>query len=211
MGPYLVSAPPGADVLATDPSVWVVDGFVDRDDCGHIVSVASGRLDVAKVSRIGPSTPSGKRTGRVAWIPHDDDPVVRRLVDRLAWLVGIPAVHAESLQVVHYAPGQQYRPHFDAWEIDTDKGREKTATGGNRAVTALVYLNDVDEGGATVFPELRIDVAPVIGRLCVFDDLAPRSHDRHAGALHGGAEVLAGEKWACNLWFREAPYCAAPG
>ena len=29
---------------------------------------------------------------------------------------------------------------------------------------------------------------------------------RHPKSLHGGSPVWGGEKWACNLWFRQLPY-----
>ena len=29
---------------------------------------------------------------------------------------------------------------------------------------------------------------------------------RHPKSLHGGSPVWGGEKWACNLWFRQLPW-----
>ena len=38
-------------------------------------------------------------------------------------------------------------------------------------VTALVYLNDVEEGGETKFPILNIEVKPRVGRMLVFHNV----------------------------------------
>lgn len=198
------------EVLSRDPVVCVVDEFLPTADCRHVIEHVAGRLDPAKVSRLGENAASDKRTNRVAWVPHDETPVVRSLVDRLAGLVGVPADHAESLQVVHYATGQEYLAHFDAWDVTTEKGQEKTQLGGNRVLTALVYLNEVGAGGGTAFPELDLEVAPVPGRLCLFHDLDADGIGRHPRSLHAGLPVLAGEKWACNLWFRERAYRTDP-
>ena len=192
--------------VADDPIVWVVDDFVSELERSHIVELGVGNMDVALVSRLGENAASEQRTGRVGWVAHDATPTVRSLVRRVGDLVGFPVTHAESLQVVHYGPTQEYRPHFDAWDRATPKGRQKTARGGNRAVTALMYLNDVEAGGATIFPELGIEVDAVPGRLCLFHNLREDDGGRHPGALHGGMPVIAGEKWACNLWFREQRY-----
>lgn len=189
--------------IADDPLVWVVDDFVTDAEQAHIIELGSQNMDVAKVSRLGKNAASEKRTGRVGWVKHNQTAIVRALVRRIGDLVGLPVTHAESLQVVHYATTQQYKPHFDAWDIATPKGREKTARGGNRLVTALMYLNDVDGGGATVFPELDLEVEAVPGRLCLFHNLQVGSSERHPHSLHGGLPVADGEKWACNLWFRE--------
>jgi prolyl 4-hydroxylase len=189
--------------LSDDPVVWVVDGFVTAAESEHVIELGARDLDVAKVSRLGASSESAKRTGSVAWVGHHETALVRALVRRVGDLVGIPSTHAESLQVVHYGVAQEYRPHFDAWDIKTPKGRQKTTRHGNRAVTALMYLNEVEAGGATTFPELDLEVAALPGRLCLFHNLREESAERHPRSLHGGMPVIAGEKWACNLWFRE--------
>ena len=192
--------------VSDDPLIWVVDDFVTEVECEHIVQISARKMTEAKVSRFGANALSEKRTGSVGWIKHDQTPIVRGLVKRVSDLVGVPANHSESLQVIHYGVTQEYRPHYDAWDINTAKGREKTAIGGNRAVTVLMYLNEVDEGGGTSFPNLDIEVAAVPGRMCIFHDLYVDSSERHVDSLHGGTPVVAGEKWACNLWFREERY-----
>ena len=192
--------------LADDPIVWMVDDFVSPTECRDIIKAARGKLSAAKVSRLGSNSQSKKRSNRVAWLPHDYDPVVAEVVGRVADFVGLPADHAESLQVIHYAKNQEYRAHFDAWDVTTDKGREKTEKGGNRILTALIYLNSVGRGGGTGFPKLEVEVAAKPGRMCIFHDLIGDGPERHPKALHAGLPVKAGEKWACNLWFRERPY-----
>lgn len=197
---------PMGEQVANDPIIWVIDDFVTADERAHIIERAAGRMDTARVSRLGANTVSERRTGSVAWVKHDETPVVAGLVARVGDLVGIPSDHAESLQVVHYGETQEYQAHFDAWDIASDKGREKTAVGGNRAVTALMYLNEVEGGGGTSFPKLDVVVEAKPGRLCIFHDLVVGTSARHRRSLHGGMPVTAGEKWACNLWFRERPY-----
>lgn len=198
--------------IADDPLIWVVDDFVSLDECLHVLELAEDRMNDALVSRLGHNTSSDKRTGRVAWVPHNETPMVRGLIKRVGEFVGVPALHAENLQVIHYAETQEYKAHYDAWDINTSKGAEKTARGGNRALTALIYLNEVDAGGSTGFPELEVEVEARPGRMVIFHNLYEGESVRHRNSLHGGLPVVAGEKWACNLWFRERRYqTGAPG
>jgi len=192
--------------VSDDPIVWVIDDFVTDVECEHIVQIAARRMSEAKVSRVGENALSEKRTGSVAWVKHDQTPIVEGLVKRVSDLIGVPAHHSESLQVIHYGETQEYRPHYDAWDIGTAKGREKTSIGGNRAVTALMYLNEVGAGGGTIFPNIEVEVEAIPGRMVIFHDLYVDSSERHVDALHGGMPVIQGEKWACNLWFREERY-----
>ena len=198
------------EVVATDPLVTVIDDFVTEGERAHIIKQARRTLGEAKVSTVGDNAYSEKRTGSVAWVRHDQTPVVRNLVRRVSDIVGIPVGHAESLQIVHYAETEEYRAHFDSYDLNTEKGRLRTTKGGQRLVTALMYLNEVESGGATRFPKLKLEVEPLPGRIVLFHNIKDGTHDRHKNSLHGGLPVIAGEKWACNLWFRAHPYQTAP-
>ena len=62
----------------------------------------------------------------------------------------------ETLRLVRCAsPAAFYKPHLDCLE---EAGQ--VLLGGQRVGTVLVYLNDVDDGGATRFPALGLEVAP---------------------------------------------------
>ncbi len=196
--------------VADDPLVLVVDDFTSPAECEHIISNARAKMKRGKVTLDHEVAYSEGRTGSTAWIAHDATPIIRRVVRRVGDLVGIPTSHAESLQVVHYAETQEYRAHHDAWKVGTDRHRERTENGGQRLVTALLYVNDVGAGGSTGFPKLDLEVEPIPGRMVLFHNTFGPDHDVHPGSLHGGMPVHYGEKWACNLWFRERPY-ARPG
>ena len=70
-----------------------------------------------------------------------EDPAIHAINRRLAAASRTEYDAGEALQVLRYAPGQQYRPHFD-W-VDSAANQ--------RLWTALIYLNEAYEGGATAF------------------------------------------------------------
>ena len=194
---------------ACDPLVQVIDDFVTETERSHIIRLTADKLDTALVSAVGAAKTSDGRTGSVAWVKHDHTPIVRGLVKRVSNLVGIPVRHAESLQVVHYGETQEYKPHFDAYDMTTEKGQQRTAKGGQRLVTALMYLNEVEDGGGTIFPKLDLEVEARPGRMVIFHNVGDNDLEdltRHRHSLHGGSPVWGGQKWACNLWFRQFPY-----
>ena len=71
-----------------------------------------------------------------------------------------------------------------------------------RVSTLVIYLNDVAEGGETVFPEAGIAVSPRKGSSVYFEycngagQLPPLS-------LHAAAPVSVGEKWVATKWMRQ--------
>ena len=70
--------------------------------------------------------------------------------------------------------------------------------------TLIIYLNDPDAGGATIFPDIGLEIAAVRGNAVFFS--YERAHPG-TGTLHGGTPVTRGEKWIATRWMRERPYC----
>jgi prolyl 4-hydroxylase len=105
--------------------------------------------------------------------------------------------------VLHYRPGAEYKPHYDYF----DPAQPGTSTilkrGGQRVATLVMYLNSPRRGGATTFPDVGLEVAPVKGNAVFF------SYDRAhpvTRTLHGGAPVLEGEKWVATKWLRQGRF-----
>jgi hypothetical protein len=48
--------------------------------------------------------------------------------------------------VARYQANQYYLPHFDAFDLTTEPGRECVRSGGQRVATVLIYLNNVAQG-----------------------------------------------------------------
>ena len=75
-------------------------------------------------------------------------------------------------------------------------------SGGQRTWTAMVYLNDVDEGGATWFPKAGIRVTPRRGLLLAWNNMKPDGSPNDQ-TLHEGMPVVEGVKYIVTKWFRE--------
>jgi len=193
-----------------EPVIYVFEDFLKANEMTELIAAAQSNLQRAVVSdaKIGKVSPS--RTGQNCWVRHRQTAVIGGLCDRVAALVGLPLTQAESLQVIHYAETQEYKPHFDAWDASTDRGKRCMERGGQRLVTCLLYLNEVELGGGTCFPKLDMEVRAIKGRMVLFHNCQAGTSLRHPASLHGGLPVEAGEKWACNLWFRERSCHTAP-
>ncbi len=185
--------------------VAVADGFVCQGDCAHIIALARGAMQRAKVSLDETAGVIPGRSGLNCWLRYRDDPVVMKVGELAAKLVDLPLHHAEALQVIHYDPNQEYRAHYDAYNLTLPRGQRCCRFGHQRIVTVLIYLNNVIQGGSTEFPRLNVSVEPRLGRAVVFNNVGPSLMKPHPGSLHAGRPVLQGEKWACNLWFHARP------
>lgn len=208
VGGWLAAAlqPPAAHSLAREPWVAVADGALPGLGCRYLCEVAAPRLRPSQVRDplTGQAGQHPLRTSRDAALdPLEEDFVLRLLQVRLAAVAGLPLTHAEHLVLLHYQPGQEYRPHRD--DLPDAALAANRPSAGQRLRTLCTYLNEVEEGGHTQFPQRDLRVSPQAGRALVFDNLGDDGSPAPA-SLHAGTPVRRGQKWLATLWFRQRPY-----
>lgn len=147
-------------MYAADPILYVVDNFLSNDECDAFIKASEGKLQPSTVISPDKHIQHESRTSDNCWIEHDANEIVHEVSKRFSILVQMPIRNAEQYQLVYYKKGAQYKPHFDSFDYETEDGKKNWEPGGQRMVTVLGYLNDVEEGGETGFPELGINVPP---------------------------------------------------
>lgn len=133
------------------------------------------------------------------------DPKIRAIDEKVAQLLGIGPEHGETLQGQRYRPGQQFRAHHDYFHEDQSYWPRMKAEGGQRTWTAMIFLNEVEEGGATWFPQAGIRMKPKRGLLLAWNNMKPDGSP-NPNTLHEGMAVVAGTKYIVTKWFREEPW-----
>jgi prolyl 4-hydroxylase len=184
--------------VSSDPHIEVVRSFLLPEECGWLVRRASPLLKPSFVDdgRTGVGRPDPIRTSHgAAFVPHEADLVVQAITDRIAAMTGTGSQNAEALYVMRYAPGQQYRPHLDALP----------GLKNQREWTAIAYLNDAFEGGATAFPDLSLSLRLNAGDLLVFRN-SDKAQNPDPRMRHAGEPVTSGEKWVATRWIRHGPH-----
>lgn len=133
------------------------------------------------------------------------DPLVAEIDTRIANLLGIDRSWGEPLQGQKYAVGQEFKSHADFFYVDQPYWAEYEPHGGQRTWTAMIYLAEPETGGGTAFPLLDLMVAPRLGRILVWNNMA-LDGSPNGWTLHEGCEVGAGTKYIVTKWYRERPF-----
>jgi len=190
------------------PQVLLFDGVLSVDECETLMECARARLRRSTV--LDPVTGRTdlldlRRTSEGAFFALCEDDLIRRIDTRVARLMNWPLENGEGLQILHYGVGGEYRPHFDYFPPGDPGSSQHLAQAGQRVATLILYLNDVEAGGATIFPDAGLSITPRRGSALYFRYL------NHQGqldplSLHGGAPVTRGEKWILTKWTRERRY-----
>lgn len=187
------------------PRVLVFGSFLSDDECDAVVAAARPRMARSEtvVVDTGGSEVNEARTSRGMFFERGENEVCKRIEQRIAALLRWPVINGEGLQVLHYLPGAEYRPHHDYFDPAKSGTAAITARGGQRVGTLIMYLNSPEKGGGTTFPDVGLEVGPVKGNAVFFSYERPHPSTK---TLHGGAPVIAGEKWVATKWLREGEF-----
>jgi prolyl 4-hydroxylase len=183
-----------------NPFIAVIGDLLTRDECDKIIQMASGRLQVSTTVNMENGENEVHR-GRVCAGMHfnkGENDFILDIEKRLSEVTGFRREQFENLQVVKYGAGEFYRPHFDFFDPDHGGTENLLKRGGQRIATIVVYLQAPNEGGETFFSAMNLTIFPIVGCGLYFKyPLLEKT------TLHGGNEVVKGEKWILTSWIRE--------
>lgn len=185
--PSLNVSTPGLRLINDDPPIFVLEGLIDAENCEAFRS-SMRQQDGTFPERLGqsnmPGVPSFLNPLKTAMrgLPVLDwlgNPTVRwtyksrcllsDLLKKVRRQTGL-VLELGAANIKHYREDQWLPTHIDY----------------NHA-TLMAYLNEVDEGGHTLFPTLGIKVKPRRGSALVWPNQPPLKH--------AGDRVVQGEKW----------------
>uniref|UniRef100_A0A7N8Y5S1 procollagen-proline 4-dioxygenase n=1 Tax=Mastacembelus armatus TaxID=205130 RepID=A0A7N8Y5S1_9TELE len=176
------------------PRIVRYHNIVSDKEMEKVKELAKPRLRRATISNpvTGVLETAHYRISKSAWLGAYEHPVVDKINQRIEDITGLDVTTAEDLQVANYGVGGQYEPHFDFGRLGT----------GNRIATWLLYMSDVQAGGATVFTDAGAAVWPKKGTAVFWYNLHPSGEGDYR-TRHAACPVLVGNKWVSNKWIHE--------
>jgi len=180
--------------IHSDPPVYYVENFLSSNECKLLISMSEKKVKISLVvdKENGAGVPHPSRTSESCYYGYD----LKWLISRVFRLTGVPENYQEPAQFTRYVTGQFYKSHLDALD--------KPENSSQRIGTVLIYLNNVQNGGATFFNHLNLRVQPKEGDAVVF---FPAKMDGTIldNMLHT-AEDASDTKWVSQVWLRNKPY-----
>ncbi len=195
-----LAARPGVQrVPARNLELFIIKGFLDPETCAALIERIDERRRPSEIADdVGTVN---FRTSETCDLDFRD-PVVAGVDHKIADLLGLSLAASEPLQGQRYAPGQEFKAHTDTFEPGGYDFYLHTADTGQRTWTAMIYLNEPDDGGATRFKIIGKTVQPETGKLLAWNNLLPDGRPNPA-TLHQGMKVRRGTKYVLTKWFRE--------
>lgn len=150
------------ETLCQKPRIFRIHNFVSEEETDSLIARAqslklersTGGLQKQDAEGDNQGEVVSDRTSTNAWDQSSPDAqrIKRRAMDLLR--LEFDDDWTDGLQVVRYEPPQFYNSHEDHFDIDASPGWnwDPSRGGVNRLATVFLYLNDVEMGGETVFP-----------------------------------------------------------
>ncbi|MDR7308815.1 2OG-Fe(II) oxygenase [Rhodoferax saidenbachensis] len=190
-----------------EPRITVYGNVLTKEECESLIALSQPKMLPSQTH--DPATAKlvvkDFRSSQGTYFDRGDNDLIKHIERRLADLAQWPVENGEGMQVLQYRQGGEYRPHFDFFPPESPTSRLPMKNGGQRVATLIVYLNTVEDGGETYFPQLKLKIKPIQGNVLYFSYTDAESGlDRQT--LHGGAPPVNGEKWIMTKWLRQKEF-----
>jgi len=187
------------------PRVVVFRNLLSDQECDELIARSRDRISTSEVIDMesGATRSDAGRTSSGTAFLRGETPLIERIERRVAALLKWPYEYGEALQILRYAVGEEYKPHYDYVDPAAPGAAPFLARGGQRVASLVMYLNTPEDGGGTNFPDIGLEVAAHKGSAVFFSYDRPHPITR---SRHGGMPVRAGEKWVATKWLREAAH-----
>lgn len=192
----------GRGIFYPFTQVYTYDDILTEKECETLIHMVDGRLRPSTVSDETDSCHvSDYRTSQTSDLHYFDNPMYLDLDRRIVDLMGINSFQGETMQAQKYEPGQYYKEHWDFFMPTTKEYKVYCEWMGQRTWTAMVYLNDVEEGGETYFKHLNLRVKPKRGMLIAWNNLYKNGLP-NLKTMHEACPPISGNKYVVTKWFR---------
>lgn len=194
-----LDANPASQRIGSDRAeIWFVPHFLDEVECAETIRMIDRTAQPSTVLDHGHSEVwRTSSSGNV----EPNDPFVRKIESRIDALLGIPHPWGETMQGQRYEVGQEFKHHLDLFWTKAEYWKQEVKHGGQRSFTAMIFLNDVEEGGNTAFTNLDFEVRPERGSLLIWNNNKPDGLPNE-DTMHAGTPVIKGTKYIITKWYR---------
>ncbi len=183
----------------SDLEIFVFQDFLTDQECQKTMTLIDHDAQPSTLY-IGTEIDGFRTSSSCNLDPWDE--FVNGIEERICTVLGIQNDYAETMQGQRYHVGEQFKHHHDFFHTNQEYWKTEATNGGQRSWTAMIYLNDVLEGGATEFPHAKIGVMPLAGSMIIWNNMLSDGTPNDK-SLHAGTPVLQGSKYIVTKWFRQ--------
>uniref|UniRef100_T1GCC6 procollagen-proline 4-dioxygenase n=2 Tax=Eukaryota TaxID=2759 RepID=T1GCC6_MEGSC len=193
--PFLKLAPFKLEVISLEPNIVIYHDVLYNSEIDFFKTKALPFITRSKTgaTSVTYGRTSDLRTSHGTFVHYKGVPQLENLIKRVEDMTRLSIEGIPQVQVSNYGMGGHYGPHYDCFgdKLSQTPYNEE----GDRISTAMFYASDVEFGGSTAFPKLRLNVKPRKGSMVFWYNLHT-SGKKDFRSLHAGCPVIKGSKWS---------------
>lgn len=190
-----------------DLEIYCIPNAISESVCNNIIECIDAHCVPSTVTSGNRMIVKKQRTSSTCrleeWPEYKSSTKV--LQDTILDATGLNYRNSEPLQGQRYLIGEYYDRHTDFFTPKTLTYEQFTKDIGQRTWTAMFYLNDVINGGATLFPTIDLSIAPTRGAMLVWNNLY-RNGKENFSSMHEARPPVSNSKYVVTQWFRQNFY-----
>ena len=179
--------------------LFIVRGFLDPVICAALIEQIDERRRPSEIADdVGIANFRTSETCDLDW----RDPIVGDVDRKIAALLGFRSIRASRSRASATHRGRNSRRTPIRSSRAAMISMSTRLRPGQRTWTAMIYLNEPEDGGATRFKRIGKTIQPETGKLLAWNNLLPDGRPNPA-TIHQGMKVRRGTKYIITKWFRE--------
>lgn len=195
-------------LYSPDPTLYLVKDFISNKECQAFIKEFSNQSGADFIKTSDSKKSNLNNNTNHCFIDHNVDEILHDLSKRLSILAQIPIRNAEPYELIHYEKGEEPKLSFEAFDIDCVQDKKKLIKGGQRNLSIIFFLNEINEGSGIVFPKLQITIPAKQGDVLVLHNTIESSHQSehsiiHPNSIHAPFPVHSESQLIGYLRFRE--------
>ena len=172
--------------------IYSIKNFLTTEECDEIIEKIQNEPEETSTTMMDEGSDITKSNYRTSTTISNLN--ISNIEDKICKTLGISNNYGEKIQVQIYTAGQEFKHHTDYINNSSES---------QRIWTFMVYLNDVEEGGYTVFPRVHCSIKPKKGNAIIWSSVNDSyGINENSYSLHSGLPVIKGKKYIITKWFR---------
>jgi len=196
-----------SETISHNPKVRIIHDFLSPEECELLIREGDGKLTPSMVvGKDGKNEANSARSSSGTFLMNHS-PFISKIEERVARVSMLPVEFQEAFYLLRYSIGERYAVHPDYFSPDSAAAQQLLEnSGGQRCMTMIVYLSEVEEGGGTRFPHGGIEVKAKRGQAVLWWDTHPVNGTGDPNSWHEGLPVIRGTKYVITKWIRVSKF-----
>lgn len=188
-------------IYSENPQLIFLYDFLDHETCDYMINLSEKNNEYKRgcvYNEDGTSRIDANRTNDAFAFNENYNETVMKINEKISDTCNWYRKRANGLNILRYSEGQKFKWHNDFHVKKFTAVKEKY---GQRCATMVIYLNDVEKGGETVFRHLKKIIKPQKGCALFWNYDFDNDPEKAKLTEHGGNTVQKGTKYVMTKWF----------